>query len=192
MANVSEQRRSGFSSGTEEPRWRGKPSLLSTTYFWIISVIAAFFISQQVESLAAFLGGKGLRFLLDSSGRQVIGWLPLAIWLVILWPVFSRTMSLLATTYEITNQRIIIRSGILVRTHDQVEMFRIRDFMLDAPLFLNILGLSHIRVISRDESLPLLTLFAQPQGPALVDLIRFETQRRKDEVGVREIETGTL
>jgi len=183
--------RPGFSNGTEELRWRGKPALRSTSYMWALSIGLALFVSRFIDPVCAQLYKLGATFLATPQGTLNF-WVYVIPWVIFLWPATTRTISLMATTYELTNQRFIIRSGILLRTHDQVELFRVRDFMIDAPLYLTVLGLGHIRIISRDETLPLMTVYAQPEAPTLVDVVRGEVLRRKDEVGVREIEAGAM
>ncbi len=191
-------RRPGFTAGTEELVWQGSPALLSTLYMWLISLGAGWFISLIWGKLftALFQYGMiplvpGITNVLYASNGDLTLWFRMVPWAIMLVPVFWYTINLAVTTYELSTQRITIRSGILVRTMDQVELFRVRDFMIDTPLYFAILGLGHVRVISRDESLPLLTMIAQPKPDRLVDLIRTNTQRRKDEVGMREIETNT-
>ncbi len=191
-------RRPGFTAGTEEPVWQGSPALRSTLYMWLISLGAGWFISLIWGKLFnAFLQYgllppvPGITNALYTSSGELALWFRMVPWAVVLMPVFWYTINLAVTTYELSTQRITVRSGIMVRTMDQVELFRVRDFMIDAPFYFAILGLAHVRVISRDESLPLLTMIAQPQPDQLVNLIRTNTQRRKDEVGMREIETNT-
>lgn len=195
---VDMPRRPGFTSGSEEPVWSGAPALRSTIYTWLISLGAAWFISMIWSKMFLTLLQNGwlppvpgITALLFSPAGSLNLWFAAVPWVIVLAPVFSYTVQLAVTSYELTTQRITIRTGVLVRSMDQIELFRVRDFMIDAPIYLTILGLAHVRVISRDESLPLLTMIAQPAPDELVNLIRYHMQRRKDEVGMREIETNT-
>lgn len=191
-------RRPGFTSGTEEFVWKGHPSLRSTVYSWTLSSLAAWLISLVWVQLFTSLYANGMlpaaplvtQMIYGADGQMAL-WFRVIPWVVCLVPVFWYSLNLAATTYELSTQRLTVRTGILVRTMDQVELFRVRDFMVDTPLHYMILGIAHVRVISRDESLPILTMIAQPRPYDLVDVIRFHTQRRKDEVGMREIETNT-
>jgi len=190
--------RPGFTTGTEEEIWSAHPAIRSTLYFWAFSVIGAlavFFVWTKIMT-----GLNGLGFFSATPPVAAAMFTPtggLTFWMkalpivACLFPAFWYTLGLACTTYSLTTQRLHIRSGILVRTYDQVELFRVRDFLIDSPLYMVLLGLGHVRIISRDESLPLLTLIAMENSDKLVDLIREHTQRRKDEVGMREIETNT-
>lgn len=191
-------RRPGFTSGQEATIWRGSPSMLSTLYFWVFSFAAAIFMYDQFGKLMASLYNAGFFYdlprvvpLFYSAPAQLKPWAQMLPSILCVFPVFWYSLGLVCTSYRLTNQRLHIRSGILVRTHDQLELFRVRDFILDAPVYLLILGIANVRVISRDESLPLLTLIAQRHSEHLMDLIRENVQRRRDEVGMREIETNT-
>ncbi len=190
-------RRPGFTTGTEEQVWHGKPALRATIYMWLFSL-----------AIGALLSFAWQKILLDGGyiiqvvaiipqlipvfypQGQPAWWLTLVPWILAIIPVGKYTLLLALTSYTLTTQRLSVKSGILFRTYDQVELFRVRDFMIDAPLYFTILGLGHVRVISRDESLPILTLIAQPEPEKLVNLIRDRVQARKDEVGVREFETN--
>lgn len=190
--------RPGFTSGTEEEVWSAHPALRSTLYFWVVSLVGGFIVYISFERMASGMLSAGIfsglpflvPLLFKSNGelKTLAGLLP---FLFCIFPVFWYSLGLACTRYILTTQRLHIRTGILVRTYDQVELFRVRDFMIDAPIHMVLLGLGHVRVISRDESLPVLTLIAMPQPQQLIDLIRNHVQRRKDEVGMREIETNT-
>lgn len=193
MTMADTRARPGFSNGTEELRWRGKPALRSLVYLWVFSILIAVFVSFYWEKIAGIAYAKLNPAAIDAAGVVTMpSWILLVPWVVFLWPAFVRTLAMALTSYELTNQRLIVKSGIMVRTHDQLELFRVRDFLLDSPFYLVMLGLANVRVVSRDETLPLMTIFAQANSPALIDLIRAEVQRRKDEVGIREIEAGTM
>ena len=186
-------RRPGFTIGVEEELWRGSPALRSTFYFWSLSLIAGWVIGLFWMKLltglytAGYLGALG-QLLFSSRGPQI--WTVALPWVLTLYPVFIYTLKLVATSYRLTTQRLSVRSGLFLRTYDQVELFRVRDFIIDTPIYLAILGIGHVRVLSRDESLPMLTLIAQTNSDELVDMIRDYMQRRKDEVGMRELETN--
>jgi uncharacterized membrane protein YdbT with pleckstrin-like domain len=190
-------RRPGFTTGTEEQVWQGKPALRATLYMWLFSLAGGAIlhfgwnkiltdqgIMYSALSYIPFL----IRFIYPQG--QPASWLYIVPWVIALTPVIKYTLALMMTTYGLTTQRLSVKTGILFRTHDQVELFRVRDFMIDAPLYFTILGLGHVRIISRDESLPVVTLIAQAEPEKLIDLVRTRVQYRKDEVGVREFETN--
>lgn len=58
------------------------------------------------------------------------------------------------TTYKVTNQRIIIETGILTKCSNEVELFRVRDLSTKRNLFERLIGVGDIEFISTDASLP--------------------------------------
>lgn len=190
-------RRPGFTTGKEEEVWRGKPALRATIYMWMFCLALGWgmhFAWQKILTdgvLLSVLSYAPFLLKLFYAGSGPKWWLSVLPWLLALFPVVWYTLGLAMTSYTLSTQRLTIKTGILFRTLDQLELFRVRDFLIDAPLYFTILGLGHVRIISRDETLPLLTLIAQPEPEKLINLVRDRVQYRKDEVGMREIETNT-
>lgn len=193
-------RRPGYTAGLEETVWEGRPSLRCTIHLWALSIAIAWFLSIFWDMAMSGMVRSGFfsslppviaQSLFSRTGTPSIG-LTLLPWIFCLLPVFSYSVQLFATTYRLTTQRLHITTGIFVRLHDQIELFRVRDFLIDAPLYLALMGVRHLRIISRDESLPVVTLIAQKDAYALIDEIRKNVQQRKDEVGMREIETNAI
>jgi len=65
-----------------------------------------------------------------------------------------------ATQYEITNERIRIRRGLLTKRTDELELYRAVDTSLVEPLSLRMFGLGTIEVRTNDASTPLVYLSA--------------------------------
>jgi uncharacterized membrane protein YdbT with pleckstrin-like domain len=193
-----EMRRPGYTTGQEQEVWAGSPSLRCTIHLWAISIAIAYFIAMFWDSTLVGMLRSGMFVRVPDIARAMFNpngsvktWASLIPWALCLFPAFWYSVQLKAIRYSLTSQRLSVDSGIFVRTHDQLELFRVRDFVIDAPLYMTILGVRHVRIISRDESLPILTLIAQPNAHALIDMVRELVQRRKDEIGLREIETNS-
>jgi uncharacterized membrane protein YdbT with pleckstrin-like domain len=95
-----------------------------------------------------------------------------------------------ATQYEITNERIRVRHGILTKRTDELELYRANDTSLIEPLSLRMLGLGTIEVRTNDASTPTVYLHAI-RGPRRVreDLRRYiEECREKKRVRVTEFD----
>lgn len=191
-------RRSGFTIGSEEPIWSGRPALRATLYLWLGSALLGWLLSFAWMMILKNPSTASLLSYVPTLGNMLIPrgqpiWLLRAVpWLFVFYPALSYTLRLMVTRYSITTQRINVRSGVFFRVHDQIELFRVRDYMIDAPIYYTIMGVSHVRIISRDESLPVLTLIAQPHGEELINTIRDYVQKRKDEIGMREFETNSF
>lgn len=78
----------------------------------------------------------------------------------------------LATTYEITSQRVRIERGILSKTKDSIELFRIDHFDLYKPLGMRLVGHCLLHLRSSDVSFPAVIIRGIPNLEALADTLR--------------------
>jgi len=90
--------------------------------------------------------------------------------------------------YEITSERIRINSGIFSRKTSALEMYRVKDYTMEAPFFYRLFHLGNIYLTTSDHSTPLLSLKAIPQARKLMDDIRTQVEQRRDLKGVREVD----
>ncbi|ESK57520.1 PH domain-containing protein [Acinetobacter tjernbergiae] len=88
--------------------------------------------------------------------------------LLILW----RWLQTKCTKYELTSERLIMSHGVLNKTTDQLELYRVRDYRHEQPFFLRIFGLSNIVLISNDKTDKILNLIAIRDGGDLLTKIR--------------------
>ncbi len=94
-------------------------------------------------------------------------------WLIIpacygLW----RWLQLRSIEYTLTTERLKVRTGVLNRETDTLELYRVRDFRVHEPLYLRALSLADIILATDDLSDPVLVLRAIPDASNLSDVIR--------------------
>jgi len=58
----------------------------------------------------------------------------------------------LAATYEVTDERLVIRRGIIMKSVDEIELYRIKDVRIDFSLINQIAGIGRITIASSDET----------------------------------------
>jgi len=85
---------------------------------------------------------------------------------------FWKYLDLKCRIYEITNQRIIVKSGILSRTTDEMELYRVRDYRLSEPFYLRFFGLCNIELVTDDRTDPVLLIPAIKNGSTLLRKVR--------------------
>lgn len=78
----------------------------------------------------------------------------------------------IATTYQITTQRARIERGILSKSKDNVELFRIDHFDLHKPLGMRLVGQCLLHLRSSDTSFPTVTILGIPNLESLADTLR--------------------
>lgn len=101
-----------------------------------------------------------------------------------------QTLIIKSVVYTITTQRIIRRKGILSRSYTEIELLRVRDFTIDEPFGLRILGLGNLCVYSAEQQNPSMTLGAQPNIVNLRDTLRRLVLKRQVQMGYREVGIG--
>lgn len=84
----------------------------------------------------------------------IAGWATLALCLVGvgLIIVLVKWIENLGTTYEISEDRLILRKGIFVKSVDEIELYRIKDVRLDFTLINQWAGIGTITIASSDET----------------------------------------
>lgn len=110
-------------------------------------------------------------------------------WLVIpLFVILWRWLVVRNTKYELTSERLKMRRGVLNKHMDEVELYRVRDYKLEEPLFLRLFGLGNITLRTSDRSHPVLSLRAIRNGEQLYDQIRDAVEQCRARKGVREVD----
>lgn len=117
-----------------------------------------------------------------------IGWFVSCLLVLPIPVAFWKWLSTRCTTYTLTTQRFRISTGVLNRTFDDLELYRVKDITVSQPLVQRILGLGTIHMVTSDATTPALTLTAIPNAVEVRDAIRREVERCRRERGVRELD----
>lgn len=157
---------------TEIQSWEGRPSQWTnfTTYFFC-ALIAA------VLALLAFN---------NSEHSRVLG-------LLIIVPAVRALVAYLnirCRSYSLSNQRFRYSHGILSRHFEEVELYRIKDVVLDQPFLLRLFGLSNITAVGFDVVKPIEQIRAVRDGKNVRELFRNLVEARRDVKSVRVSELG--
>ena len=95
------------------------------------------------------------------------------------------------TSYELTSQRLKISSGILNRKLDELELFRVKDYAMDQPLFLRMVGLGNLTLVTSDASSPTVTISAIANVEDVREKLRNAVQAERDRKRVREMDVDS-
>jgi uncharacterized membrane protein YdbT with pleckstrin-like domain len=66
--------------------------------------------------------------------------------------VLAKWIQNLAATYEVTDDRLIIRRGIFMKSIDEIELYRVKDIRIDFSLINQWAGIGTITITSSDET----------------------------------------
>ena len=68
--------------------------------------------------------------------------------LIIVWRWFEN----MASKFEITEERLIIRRGIVSKSIDEIELYRIKDVRIDFSVVNQLAGIGNLTIASSDET----------------------------------------
>ncbi len=114
----------------------------SSTLGWLIGTAAG--LGTILIGLAGIV--------LAAMGVADLGLYWLALTVAALVIVVVKWVQNLAATYEITEERLIIRRGIIFKSVDEIELYRIKDVRIDFSLLNQMAGIGRITVSSSDET----------------------------------------
>ena len=92
------------------------------------------------------------------------------------------------TRYELTTQRLRVRTGVVSRRTDEVELYRVKDFTVEEPWLYRLAGRGNVILETSDRTTPRVVLEAIPNPHALRDALRDAVERIRVAKGVREID----
>ena len=124
------------------------------------------------------------------TGRpsQILNIISFIIWS---WTLFVPIIIYLKTrftVYEVTDQRIKLKTGILNQEIDECELYRVRDYKIVKPFFQRIFGLGKIELVTSDRSNSSINLNGIKNPENLYDLIRDNVEKIRRKTGTREID----
>ena len=92
------------------------------------------------------------------------------------------------TVYEVTDQRIKLKTGILNQEIDECELYRVRDYKVVKPFFQRIFGLGRIELVTSDRSNSNINLNGIKDPESLYNLIRDNVENIRRKTGTRELD----
>ena len=111
--------------------------------------------------------------------------------LLIIPVVFAllKYFSLKTIKLKLTDQRIILTEGLLSKTTNETELYRVRDSSIIEPFFYRMLGCGNITIFTTDEADATLHFKAYKKPHWLKDQIRnySEICRQKKRIGIDSI-----
>lgn len=126
--------------------------------------LAAFAAAREPEvERQLFVGNPAVIY---TMGQWFIVVLTLGIAYIVYW------FTSISTKYQITSQRVRLERGLLSKTKDNVELFRIDHFDLHKPLGMRLLGQCMLHLRSSDASFQTVMIYGIPNLETLADNLR--------------------
>ena len=110
-------------------------------------------------------------------------WLSIAVSLVLTY----RFIYLKRMVYRITGEQLIYEHGVIIRSSDYVELYRVVDFAEQSNLLQQLCGVKTVSVHSGDRTTPRLDIIGVGINDNLVSVIRGRVELNKRRKGIYEI-----
>ena len=91
------------------------------------------------------------------------------------WALY-RWLEVKTTTYKLTTERLIAERGILNKTTDTLELYRVRDLQVTQPFWTRLFGLENVHLLTADTSTPSIILDCVPKALGLADKFREQVE----------------
>jgi membrane protein YdbS with pleckstrin-like domain len=164
--------RSTAASSSDELLWSGSPSQW-LNFWWFLAFLAVF--------------GGYLAIALATVG---VGWMASPLLLAPLAAIAWKWLGLKLVRYELTQERIRVRSGVFTRHLEEIEIYRVKDTELSIPLWQRLVGIGTLRVISSDHTNPNLPLRGIADPESVRERIRAACEAVRRARGVRELDVS--
>lgn len=90
------------------------------------------------------------------------------------------------TSYRITTQRIVVERGVFSKRMDQIDLYRVVDYVVERPFGQRMLGTGNIVLEAMDKTTPELRIDdVRTDVVALYERLRYSTEAEKRRRGVR-------
>ena len=134
------------------------------------------------------VGIAGFAIMVGAAGDW--GAWPLALTGLALLIVLWKWLQNMAAKYEITSERLIVRRGIIFKSIDEIELYRVKDVRMDFSLLNQWAGIGNICVTSSDETTRVGDLVMRNIGKAQTrrEELRRLVDAARQKRGVREID----
>lgn len=137
---------------------------------------------KRTPSQMVNIGHFAFAFLLTITVFGAVIGIPYAIW---------RYLVVKCTVYEITSERIKHRHGVLNKTVNELELYRVRDYQVQQPFWLRMVGCGNVVIISSDRTTGELILWAVEDSEKMANTIRKLVEQSRRSRGVRDLDVGS-
>ena len=121
----------------------------------------------------------------DLSWPRWVALVPAAFGLLVLLLVWIRVKS---CSYRLTTQRLFVRRGWLAKHVDELELYRVKDVMVDQGGLQRLLGYGTITVLAADDTTPETDLAGISSPTKVKEMIRTQYRAARQREGVHPTE----
>jgi len=134
-----------------------------------------------IIGLALFLATRTADFSWAPLAAEVTGALGVVL-LLLVW------IKLKSSRYRLTTQRLFVQRGWLAKHADELELYRVKDVVVDQGVAQRLLGYGTITVLADDDSTPTMELVSISNPTKIKELIRTHYRAARQREGVHPTE----
>jgi uncharacterized membrane protein YdbT with pleckstrin-like domain len=150
-----------------------------------ISPVARAFLGQLLLGIVLILLGAAFLVWRGDKWPVWLSLIPVGVGLVFFLAVWVKVKSY---NYRLTNQRLLVRRGLMAKHVDELELYRIKDVIVDQGLIQRILGYGTVSVVVADETTPEVPLHGVPHPVEVKETIRTHYRAARQREGVHPTE----
>lgn len=155
--------------GPESDLWKGATSQW-VNFWWFVLCLAFIPLAWAVWKYAG------------QSWYSLLVLVPPLFWVLWRWLVIK------TARYTLTSQRLRLEEGVLTKSIDEVELYRVKDTQLHQTIVDRALNIGTIEVLSSDETNPKLFLAKIPRPLEVREQLRNCVEKLRLARGVREVD----
>jgi uncharacterized membrane protein YdbT with pleckstrin-like domain len=148
----------------EQTLWQGTPSWMLLAGKLVVIVVTLIALP-----LAAYFAAKASG---NPQFARIGGWVTALVVLLQIVAFLLALARLLSLGYKITNQRVIVESGMLTKSLSEIDLRYIDDTRFSQSVMQRLLGLGDVTIVSSDKQLPTLTLHGIRDPRSVRELLR--------------------
>jgi uncharacterized membrane protein YdbT with pleckstrin-like domain len=167
-----------MSDAKESTIWKGTPSQYVNIGWFALAIFLALLavpiwlgLSRLAELPMSWQAGIVLVYLIVPAAIAIYRWLEVRY-----------------EIYELTEERLKLSQGVLTRTTDELELYRIRDTTVVEPFLLRLVGCGHVKMETSDRTHPEMTIHAIRSPSKVREQIRERVEEMRARKHVREVD----
>lgn len=161
-----------------------RPSQLLNLETFLLTVLAI----PIVILLKIMLEEQRMSSILPEKLAIHVDRLPIYLSIYVLINLFWQILKVWCTGYEVDPEQLRYTSGVILRKHEFIENYRIKDFLIEKPLIYRMFGLGNLTIYTSDKTTPILHLYAIRKPEEKYQILRGLVEISRKEKRVYEID----
>ncbi|MEM1152784.1 MAG: PH domain-containing protein [Pseudomonadota bacterium] len=143
---------------------------------------AGYFVSGTIAVvMGVFLG-------ISQAASDLVGKAGWGIALIGFFLLIWKYLEIRCVAYTLTDEQMTLQSGVLNRTTDNLELYRVKDWRVSQPIHLRTLGLGNVELMTSDQTSPEFLMVAVSDPSSIAKRIRENVEQVRTTKGVRELD----